>query len=133
MKGPLGPLPEGFDALLRTMDEADELKLQQRLRYGSLQKRPVALVIPDLSRFSGAEVATVESATERAREGNGVKGRDWSQGFIDWEIANDGEKIPYSAARLGFRDGRAERASLQAGSGGCGENRGASRESKVTV
>ena len=70
VRGPLGPLPEGFDALLRTMDEADELKLQQRLRYGSLQKRPVALVIPDLSRFNGAEVATVVEAVARGREGD---------------------------------------------------------------
>ena len=69
VKGPF-PLPEGFGALQRTMDEAGELKLQQRLRYGSPQKRPVALVIPDLSRFDGAEVATVVEAVAHGREGD---------------------------------------------------------------
>lgn len=105
IKMEFGPCPEGFNAIEAEMDRANELKLKQSMYEGFAQRRPVALVMPDLSKFSGEEIATVEEAITNMWKLNEREASDLSHLFVGWRLAQEFEKIPYSVARLGFENG----------------------------
>lgn len=102
VKKQFGPCPENFDVIQNEMIEAGELAIQTTLYYGRPQKRPIALTVPDLSSFTGSEIATVDGVLEDMRPLNGTEASDWSHDYIGWIVAKDSEVIPYSVARLGF-------------------------------
>jgi hypothetical protein len=105
IKMEFGPCPEGFNEIESEMDKANELKLKQSMYEGFVQRRPIALVMPDLSGFSGEEIATVEEAIGNMWRLNGREASNLSHLFVGWRLAKEFEKIPYSVARLGFEDG----------------------------
>lgn len=84
------------------MSQAGEFAVKETLHYGLNQKRPIALVVPDLSDFTGSEVATIGEALDSMFHLNGKEASNWSHAFVGWQLANDFERIPYSVARLGF-------------------------------
>lgn len=105
IKKQFGPCPEDFDVIQNEMTQAGQFAIQEIFHFGLTQKRPIALVVPDLSNFTGEEVATIEEALDSLLHLNGKEASDWSHGFVGWQLASDFEKIPYSIARLGF-DGK---------------------------
>lgn len=105
IKMEFGPCPEGFNEIEAEMDRANQLKLKQSMYEGYIQRRPVALVLPDLSGFSGEEIATAEEAITNMWKLNGREASDLSHLFVGWRLAQEFEKIPYSVARLGFENG----------------------------
>ncbi len=100
-----GPCPEGFNEIEAEMDSANELKLKRSQYEGFVQKRPIALIPPDLSNFSGEEIATAEEAIGNMWQLNGREASNLSHLFIGWRLAQKFDKIPYSVARLGFENG----------------------------
>ena len=102
IKKQFGPCPEGFDTIQGEMIASGQLAIQEVSHYGRPQKRPIALAVPDLSSFSGEEIATVDEVIQDMSPLNGTQASDWSHNYIGWKVAKDQEKIPYSLARLGF-------------------------------
>jgi hypothetical protein len=102
IKMPYGPCPKSFHILEANMSSADELKIQKRVVYGHTQKRPIALVPPELSLFTAEEIATVDEMLQHFWGFNATEISDISHLFVGWQLAEQYETIPYSVARLGF-------------------------------
>ena len=99
-----GPAPRIMPALLREMDRDGDLKIADRQYCGRPQKRPFAFREPDLSVFTGEEIAVVDAIVEGCR---GMHGRDirlQSHRFVGWQLAQIGETIPYSSTLLEKRE-----------------------------
>ena len=97
---PFGPCAEDFHKLEEEMSQRDELKIQRHQYYGHIQERPIALVVPDLSRFSGEEIAVVEEVISEHWERNATETSLDSHLFVGWDLASEKEQIPYGVARL---------------------------------
>lgn len=98
-----GPCPSGFHKMQEKMDEKDELKIQKRLYHGKTQKRPIALIEPDISLFTGEEIDTVNYVIQELWGKNGTQVSDMSHEFLGWQLAETYESIPYSIARVTTR------------------------------
>lgn len=78
--------------------------IQHRDRYGHRQERLVALREPDLSRFTGAEIAIIDDVLRELLEENAVSVSDLSHRFLGWQLARYGEEIPYETVFLSGRE-----------------------------
>ena len=90
-----GPFLRGFFQIRDDMIRRKNCVEQEKERFGYTQKRLLALREPDLSTFSGAEIAIVEEVLESLEK---LSARDISElahGFIGWEACTLGEVIPY--------------------------------------
>lgn len=98
-----GPVPQGLDAIQRNLVEEGRAAVNKRERYGYQQQRLVALTDPDLSLFSGREVAIVNMVLEWLRDENAVGASAISHRELGWKQAAHGEEIPYFTAFLSTR------------------------------
>jgi len=95
-----GPAPRQMLPLLNDMQTADQLAIAQRSYFGLTQRRPVALREADLSRFSAQEIAIVDHVLRSFQKHNGMEISELSHNFAGWQLAEEGETIPYSSALL---------------------------------
>lgn len=78
--------------------------IQETFRGPYLQKRLIALRDPDLSVFSGEEIALIDRVISRLR-GFGARGvSDLSHRFVGWRVARKGETIPYETMFVSERE-----------------------------
>jgi uncharacterized phage-associated protein len=96
-----GPAPRRLLPIVRKMEARGDCVLAEREYFGRLQKILLALREPDLSLFSGAEIAIVHQVLERLRGLSATEVSELSHQFIGWQLAEEGEDIPYSTALLG--------------------------------
>lgn len=82
------------------MERKRELIVKERDHLGFRQKRPIAIRPPDLSTFSGEEIAMVDYVLSLLDGKSATEVSDLSHGFEAWQLANDGEEIPYFTALL---------------------------------
>jgi hypothetical protein len=92
-----------------TLDQlvADQsLAMQDRDRYGRTQKVPIALRDADLALFSAKEIAIVTEVLDamRTKTARGIS--SLSHRFEGWQLAKDGETIPYEVALVELRKPR---------------------------
>lgn len=99
-KLPYGPVPDRGFELLDTMAADGELAIGRRMRMGLEQQRPMAMREPDLSLFSGAEIARVDAVIEELRPMSATGVSDLSHTFIGWKAARWNEEIPYGTSML---------------------------------
>ena len=71
------------------------MAIAQREIFGRRQERPCALREPDLSEFSGQEIATIDRVIEALWGKSARDVTDLSHEFIGWQAAQPGEVIPY--------------------------------------
>lgn len=64
------------------------------------QKRPVAQREPDLSIFTGGEIAFVDSIIQQLKDETACSVSDMSHDHLGWRLARMNETIPYEAAFL---------------------------------
>jgi hypothetical protein len=83
------------------MEENGDCVVAEREYFGRTQKVLLARREPILNSFSGAEIAIVHDVIERLRGLNATDVSDLSHQFIGWQLAEEGENIPYSTALLG--------------------------------
>ncbi len=72
--------------------------------YGYVQKRLVALRKPDLSQFTGEEIAEVDRIIEAFRDVNGTLASEITHRLLQWKAAGYRETIPYSSVYLSERE-----------------------------
>lgn len=96
-----GPAPRRLLPIVRKMEENGDCVVAEREYFGRTQKVLLARREPALDLFSGAEIAIVHDVIERLRGLNATDVSDLSHQFIGWQLAREGEDIPYSTALLG--------------------------------
>jgi len=90
-----GPAPRRLLPIQRELEEGDALAIQKVEYHGRYQKRTVALREPDLSSFSGEEIATVDGVIDDLWGANASDVSDLSHRLPSWQIAEENETIPY--------------------------------------
>ncbi len=93
-----GPGPQGFVHLRNKMVEAGEIGIEKRPAGSKPPERVVALREPDLSSFTGPEVALIDRVIEVLRPYNAYEVSEVTHGYIGWRVAQKlGDPIPYGA------------------------------------
>lgn len=98
-----GPVPIELLSVLSELEREGEVTRIQRRYLHLTQKRVLPLRSPDLSAFSGAEIAIVDSVIHELRAGNAAQAPALSHIEVGWQIAGDGEVIPYHSVYLSDR------------------------------
>jgi hypothetical protein len=93
---PLRALPE-----IKEMLAAHLCAWATRDYFGRQQQKLLALREPDLSEFTGEEVAIVQEVIRILWHFDSAEVSDLSHRFIGWQLAAQGETIPYSTVALG--------------------------------
>jgi hypothetical protein len=88
------PSPKQFSPLRERMINEGALKIKESSYLGKIQKRPVALATPDLEKFSGKEVATIDEVIEVFKGVNAATASEISHSELGWQVAGMMEEIP---------------------------------------
>jgi len=99
-----GPAPRGLLPLRNRLIENGVCALQEAYYGGRRQHRLIALREPNLSAFSGAEIAIVDSTIEALWEEDGTSVSHLSHKFLGWRAASEGEDIPYETVFASARE-----------------------------
>jgi hypothetical protein len=95
-----GPVPRRLVPIREGLIENFELIVRNQ-PYGTLQqKRPIALRDPDLSAFTGDEIAMVDSLITTFWGKTAKEVSDILHRFDGWKLAADRETIPFEAALI---------------------------------
>jgi len=100
---PQGPAPRRLKPVTEKMKKVEELAYQEVSYFGHLQKRPIALRSPHLSKFSAAEMNLIRQTVEKFWNQTATQISDQSHLFFGWKVARERETIPYSTALVGRR------------------------------
>jgi hypothetical protein len=100
IRRPNGPMPDSLlnvrDQMVRELD----LVVKERDYLGYPQKRPIAIREADLSMFSGEEIAMVDYVLSALEGKSATSVSNLSHRFEAWQLAVDGEEIPFFTALL---------------------------------
>ena len=99
---PKGPAPRKLKPAVRELEEANDVVQVTRDAFGYSQSRIIARRDSDLTLFSAEEVGVVTEVLQRFRGMNATQISDYSHEFAGWQLAEDGEDIPYSTALVSF-------------------------------
>ncbi|HUY37025.1 MAG TPA: Panacea domain-containing protein [Pirellulales bacterium] len=97
-----GPAPRRLLPILEKMEDRGDIATGEVRYHGFIQKRTCALREPDLSRFTGEEIALVDGLIADCWGKNAKTMSEMSHAFRGWSQARDGENIPYEIALLQF-------------------------------
>jgi len=100
---PRGPAPKYFLQVREKMEERGDLAIQRRRYFDREQERPIALREPDLEGFTGSEIAIVDDVIDRLWDKDATEASELSHRFKGWELAEDGEDIPYETVFVNTR------------------------------
>lgn len=90
-----GPAPKRLVPIRDDMESSGDLQVYERqLFYGKRQTRFVPLRKPDVSRFSGDEIALVDEIIDYLRDKTADVVSEESHG-VPWQLVEIGELIPY--------------------------------------
>lgn len=95
-----GPAPRLMRPLLDDMKANQQLVLADRNYHGRPQKKPLALREADLTKFSAQGIDIVNQVCRTFQAHNGTEISELSHNFPGWQLAEEGETIPYSSALL---------------------------------
>lgn len=97
-----GPAPKEVLGARSTLIDSGRLKLEERVYFGHVQKRPVATrnAGVDRSLFSTGELTIVNEVIEFFWGKSAREVSDYSHREPGWILAEDYEEIPYQAAHL---------------------------------
>jgi hypothetical protein len=98
-----GPAPHRMLPILKQMEQRSAIRQRPNEFYGMEQTRTVALERPDLSKFTAEEIALVDTVIAHFRGKTARQVSDESHQFLGWEVAEQGEIIPYPVALIGKR------------------------------
>lgn len=100
VRKPNGPMPDSLISLRKSMVRKRELVVKERDYLGYPQKRPIAIREPDLTLFTGEEIATVDYVLSLLEGKTATHVSDLSHRFEGWQLAQEDEEIPYFTALL---------------------------------
>jgi hypothetical protein len=93
-----GPAPVAMVPVLRELQETDQLHIRSGVRGAYEQKKPIALRAPELTAFTGAEIALVDELISAFWDLDASQISDRSHEEIGWRLATLQEDIPYETA-----------------------------------
>jgi hypothetical protein len=99
-----GPAPRRMLPIIRQMEQRGAIRQRPNEFYGMEQTRTIALEKPDLSKFTAEEIAFVDTVLAHFRGKTAKQVSDESHQFLGWELAEQGETIPYPVALIGRRE-----------------------------
>lgn len=103
---PNGPAPRKMLPAIRRMESMKTLAMQSRDHHGRIQKVPIALRKAELSSFTSDEIAIVTEVLDALRNKNAKGVSSLSHQFAGWQLAKDGDDIPYEVALVEFKKPR---------------------------
>jgi hypothetical protein len=96
-----GPAPRRLLPIQQQMVADKELAIQEvHLLSGNIQRRTVNLREPNLTIFTGDEIALVDQVIQALESVKAEAVSELSHRMIGWKVAEDGETIPYSTVFL---------------------------------
>jgi hypothetical protein len=96
-----GPAPRKALPVIETMQREGLCAWAERDHFGKSQHKLIALREPSLSEFSGEEIAIVQDVIRMLWHLDASEVSSLSHRFIGWQLAEEGETIPYSTVALG--------------------------------
>jgi hypothetical protein len=93
-----GPAPRRLMPIRNELIQKMELALRVTDQYGRQQNRTFALREPDLSRFRPEEIDLICELVDEHWDKKATQMSDESHGLLMWQLAVEGETIPYEAA-----------------------------------
>ena len=96
-----GPAPRRALPVLTAMIRDRLCIWAERDYFGRTQQKLLALREPDLSPFSGEEIAITHDVIQMLWPFDATALSDLSHRFMGWQLAGEGETIPYSTVVLG--------------------------------
>ena len=104
---PAGPAPRSLlrvvPGLCKPAQSDPDIAVRIDDYYGKDLERPFALRVPNTQKFAAAEVALVEELVREHWDKNAREMSEKSHQFIGWQLAQNGETIPYCAALVSGR------------------------------
>jgi hypothetical protein len=97
---PFGPVPDKMDRFLKHLVRANDIVIRDEDFYDRPQKRPLALRGPEISEFQSDELALIDSLLDRFKQSSASQISAASHQFLGWQVAKQGEAIPYAVALL---------------------------------
>jgi len=97
-----GPAPRRMMPVVEELKGA-RLAFRTEHLFGRVQERPLAIAEPDLTLFSGDQIAMVNEIIEAFWDQTGKAVSDLSHDLPGWQLAEDGETIPYPTIFLSDR------------------------------
>ena len=85
---------------MKRLQKRAVVALREENFYGFPQKRPMALREADLTLYDASELALVDSIVSEFRPASAVEISRASHQFLGWDLAEQGEVVPYSVALL---------------------------------
>lgn len=98
-----GPAPRLLLPIMEQLESSNAIAIKERRHFGWPQKRTVALREPNLELFSAKEIKLVCDLIEELWDKTATQLSDLSHEFIGWELAEEGETIPYEVTLVGNR------------------------------
>jgi hypothetical protein len=96
-----GPAPRQALPVIEAMKREHLCAWAERDHFGKVQQKLLALREPNLSEFSGDEIAIVQDVIHTLWQLDASEVSNLSHRFIGWQLAGEGETIPYSTVALG--------------------------------
>lgn len=97
---PYGPMLERFQGILEAMETRGELRVRREHNGAYTQFRPFAGRSPKMSLFSPEELEVIDRIIAENYGATAASVSDVSHEFIGWQVARQGERIPYGTAWL---------------------------------
>jgi len=96
-KLPNGPAPRRLVPVRNQLIRGRHLGIQDvLLKNGNIQKRPVNLRPPNLSLFTGEEIAVVDRVIDSFKDVRADRTSELSHDLVGWLVAEVGGTIPYN-------------------------------------
>lgn len=96
-----GPAPRRFKVVEKSLVDAKAIAVQKiKLPNGNTQIKTIALRNPDLSNFSGEEIALIDQLIDKHWEDDSDSISICSHNYVGWKMTKEGENIPYGSIFL---------------------------------
>ncbi len=99
-----GPAPRFLAPIRGDMVDAGDIVVRKKQQFGHPQDRVIPLREPDLSSFSGEEIALIDQVVDLLRGVTAKYLSDFTHGEYGWKIAALRETIPYETVFLSRED-----------------------------
>lgn len=103
IRRPNGPMPDSLLDMRDRMQRSGDLVMKDRFVNGYKQKRPIALREANLDLFTAAEISMVDYVLSQLEGKTATAVSELSHRFEAWQIAEEGEEIPYQTAFISER------------------------------
>lgn len=95
-----GPVPRSLPRVRERLVSDGRAVVKTMHYHGYEQRRLIGLDDPDLDIFTAREIAIVDEILDLFRDKNATELSELSHQFRGWELADNGEDIPYAAVFL---------------------------------